>query len=343
MNQSRKYFPGFDWVKLVGSTLVMMAHAFLEKFAANLFGVSVLLFFNSVVLNMFIISGFLLHKGLFKKENPKKYLWNYSLKYLAIAYVVSLPLYLFRFARDIGTGLPAFVQFGHDFLTIPLRGYNIFTQLWFLLPLAIGAIISGYAYLNKRQVTLFKVLLILIPFTVGFVAWNKLNPAVNSLYNKIYYPTINVVSMYSGVFFVFLGMRISEMQNRFLSWKWWKVLPFFLVLGLAEGYVEYGMPRALHTNNVINLTTMFIATVIFWGVMQIRTEVLQPYHGLVTLYSGLTYFLHHAEFMVFQHLGIRSGVVHTILCIVLNLAAAIVIDKLLRMRKEKKVKKIEAK
>lgn len=332
--ETRKYFPGFDWVKLIGSSLVVMSHAFLDSAIVGVLGVSLLVFFNAAILNMFIISGFLMYKGLPKKQNPQKYLWSYSAKYLMLLYVISTPLYLYHFARDIvRSGSWNFGTLALDLLKAPLRGFNLFTQLWFLLPLAVGVIICGYAYLKGKQETLWKVILCLMPFTIGFIAYNKCIPGGYKLFEANYYLVINVVTLYLGVLFVSIGMRAAEHQEAFLQWKWWKLLPLFLVVAVAEAYIEFIMPRGTRANNIINMTSVYVSTVIFWGAMQIKSDVLRPYHGFVTLYSGINYFLHRAEFLALNRIGIRNEVAHFFICIILNAVAAYVIDQWMKRKK----------
>lgn len=260
------YIPGFDWVRLVGSIVVVMSHCGyydLIKFNAA----SLYLLLNNVVPVFFLMAGYLIAEKLGDRHYVAGYIKKYALLYLA--------LNLLRIALYAGNHL----LIGHDFdlskvlhaLAVLPFNSTMLVPLWFIPALVWGVLVNALLYRRPKLLQLVCVLCLAVLLAHALAG-----------YTTAYYPGRNIAK---GILYVRLGVLRREKKT--------PLLPLILIaaaLTVFELLVTY-----------LDLAVIALSLVAFEFILRIKGQFLRPYHRQISVFSILTYFLHPLEQVLLGH------------------------------------------
>ena len=260
------YIPGFDWVRLVGSIVVVMSHCGyfdLIKFNAA----SLYLLLNNVVPVFFLMAGYLIAEKLGDRHYVAGYIKKYALLYLA--------LNLLRIAMYAANHL----LIGHDFdvlyilrvlALLPVQSVMLI-PLWFIPALVWGVLVNALLYRRPKILQIVCVLCLAVLIAHALAG-----------YTTAYYPGRNIAK---GILYVRLGVLRRE--------KKLSLLPLILIaaaLTVFELLVTY-----------LDLAVIALSLVTFEFILRIKGQFLRPYHRQISVFSILTYFMHPLELAILGH------------------------------------------
>ncbi len=338
MEKTKQYIPGFDWIKLFGSTLIAMSHAFLKSLVpSSLLPVFYLL--GELVPVLFIIAGFLMARSLRRKAEPSRYLWQYCGKYAAIFYIVSSAPVLFHFARlTLENGRFPLFSCLKSLALLPLEGYNSFYQLWFIFPLIAGILLFGNAFLYRKERLVWTIVLFFLPVALLLGIFSNLLsflfPSLNFLFTEQLSRAIlsNFLHFYEGIFYVGVGMYLEKTPDLFQKFRpiFWAVsLPLSLCV---EIFILYRLPSNNFLIYPFSISQLLLSVLFFQWILSVKNDRIVPYHRTVTLYSGITYFLHVGEMTVLERIGVKNGFLQFLLSLAANLLLTALLTLIIRKK-----------
>jgi hypothetical protein len=294
----RKQYPGITLFKLIGALLVLMGHVHIPELYKEYGRVAGLQQASAFVVPCFyMISGFLACKGWRKAARPQAYIRHY-LGWLAGIYAV-----LCAVAQLTGTGLQAQYAPGawHNAVLPLARLYGLFPPypaLWFVPPLLVGV---AFCYYFQRRGQLRWALALTV---AGFVGAQLLSGTLRagleasvgtlSFYNWRYAELLTLAAVnYLGFAcpFILAGVLIACHEAAFAAWpaKW--LATAALGSMALEFLVLHWLVRGPYTYNLI-LSIVPLGIWLFYGLLRIKSKVINRYQAPIGRFSGLMYFLH---------------------------------------------------
>ena len=319
MVSHEKYVPGFDWVRLIGSILVVLTHFgfFEQAYAASpiryrMFAVLVPVFF--------MMSGFL-RKNHFSKKLVFKQVIKYWVIYLAIDYFTVLYTHYmlwratgeFDFARVAGYLLKGLVcNYGHSI------------QLWFIPALIYPMLLNAFLNDKTRKIVI-AVAAVLLVFSSS-MGDERLSNWLNEMLSS--FPAINgditgqglatrSRRALTGLLFTTVGFDIDT----------WKVKPEWLILAaVAFGIIEF-------STCYLGVAAILLSILCFYLVKWLPGQFLCPYHMEISLFSCLMFFMHIFEKDLFHHIT-DSLPLNFFLILVFNLVITFAVSSLIRSKRQ---------
>ena len=255
--RQENYIPGFDWVRLFGSILVVVSHCgFFDFFKSSFY--SVYLLFNGIVPVFFLMAGYLIAERLGDRGYVLGYLKKYALLYLGASMLRILP--------HAASGLFLRGDFSlRELLTVlallPFKNVYV-SAFWFLPALIYGVAVN--ALLRSRPGALNAVCVLCAAVMVAHALSGCLT---------VQYPARNIAK---GI--VYLRLGILRRERRLPLWP---VAAALAVLGPFELLVRY-----------LDLAVIALSLLTFEGVLRLKGGFLHPRHLQISIFSMLNYFLH---------------------------------------------------
>lgn len=314
----KNYIPGFDWVRLIGSTLVMASHCGAFQYYSDHYPVLVSIL-STFVPVFFLMSGYLSGRR-FSKERIKKQVIKYGSIYMLVEIAVHLHVYFEAFLK---TGHFDFAHFALRILKRLVYRSVYSGHLWFMPVLLYSLIINAFLNSKKRRalIAVSLVLLILIRVDDGKVllaACEKLRSVSPLLEGESYNNSLlSIVQDYlTGLIYTTTGF---ELVNRRI--KATHLLLLLLPSVLFDLTVKY-----------TGVSTLLLSILIFLLVKKLPGSFLFPYHTENSIYAGVTYFLHIVEKSMINH--VSNSIFLNILAITaFNLLITAIASVWLRKRK----------
>lgn len=321
INQN-SYIPGFDWVKLLGSMLIVLSHFYLYGIAGELLSTQVIGIMGEVVPVFFMISGYLMYVSVTSRTQPYRYLLRYILKYGLVYFVLSFfsvaAVYL-RIYFDMNRFfLKSFLV---DLCTLPFHP-PFMTQLWFIPPLLFGLLVNVPVWRKGWEKPF---LWILIPYTllvIFFSIYGSHLLPIPFFYRFIQWKSFPEFSYFHmrlarGVLYVYIGMLAAKHRSFFDSLNLSQILlPASTVPALELTFI-----KAFGTTNLSNLgltaTAVLWSTILFLAVLRIKNQCLRRLHPFITVFSGLSYFFHILEANILRP-WITDGLLMFVVVSILN-------------------------
>ena len=313
------YVPGFDWLRIIGSIIIVLAHnGLLLPLLYSHFSIYRLISF--VVPAFFITSGALCARG-FSKERVFRQVVRYGSIYLAISLCLIL-----------------YVQFksGHFQLSAVLAGllkslvcrHYLSVQLWFipalLYPMILNAFLNGK---SRKAVIAATAILLVVKESIGD---ENLLPVLERFLSSLpeKWRVISAQGMNRIGWHILVGLLYTTIGFDIATWKVRPVhlLPAVIPLTAFDLAVHY-----------TGITCILLSILFYWLLERLPGKKMYPYHMEITYFAGTMYFLHFIE----RYFIIRFITWHTpaiiLLTIAINLFLALAISRIARfgIKKEK--------
>lgn len=301
--EMRRYFPGITIFKLVGSLLVLLDHGLFYlyivdipnqqmRFVINMFWV--------VVPCFYVIAGFLAYKGWSNAKSSRLYVQKY-LTWILVVYGFFCLMFIVEYILPelINKGLTfnnLFFQAKILLMTMILNGPYL--QFWFIPPLIFGILVSYWFY--EKGLLRLGLILALLGFLISQFTSGTLRGVfdfvtggftfLNPRYVE-YIATFIKGYLGNGFIFVLVGVVLAKYEERFFQIKVWKILiPAIILTGLETfflfRFVKWSLEYALAFSVLPN------TLLLFYGVLQIKSQAVQAFHKVINLFSIITYFCH---------------------------------------------------
>ncbi|NOU65185.1 acyltransferase family protein [Paenibacillus sp. LMG 31461] len=302
----RRYYPGITIFKLVGCLLVLFAHLVINRYMVSLPNHQlrfISLPLGVIVTCFYVVAGFLAYKGWTNASDSHHYIKRYVNRILMM-YVPFCLLFMFEFiAPELFRGGFSFANLGLQakILTaaVILNGPSV--QLWFIPPLIFSLCVC-YWLVEKRGVR-FALLAGMIGFLMSLLISGSLRSLmVDHLESYLSGGSILVyiklfVYRYLGLGFTFvlIGVLLARYEEEFNRAKVWPILGAALVVSALEfvylwRYIEWNMEYKI-TLSIIPNTIL-----VFYGILRVKSQIIQKYHSFINLFSIVT-FCGHILFM----------------------------------------------
>ena len=255
------YIPGFDWVRLLGSILVVVSHLGLLEPLRSLAGDTLYQLLSAVVPVFFLMAGYLIAGKLDDRAYVVRYVKKYGGFYLAVSLLLIAAhafgtLYLYR-RIDLSALLAALAQ-------LPFKCvYN--STFWFIPALLYGVAVN--ALLNRKPRALRAVCAVCLIAIALRALTGKSHPL---------YPVFSVArSVAKGVVYVRLGVLRRE-----------RTLPLPLIAAAAVLLGAFELTVAY-----LDLAVIALSLLLFEGVLHLGGRFLRPRHRQISVFSVLNFFL----------------------------------------------------
>ena len=274
-----EYIPGFDWMRIFGSILVVVSHfnVFDQAIADHLLASRML---SVVVPVFFIMSGFLCSRG-FSKERVFRQVIKYGAIFLAIQFFLVFWVHASAYARS---GQGTISGLGIDLLKALFFRHYYARQLWFIPALLYPMLLNAFLDSSwKRRIVIgIAAAFYLFIQTVGAVSilqfletYMASNPSVAKFFTPAELNRI-LLHFATGLLFTTIGFDIGT----------WKTTPIHLLVAavpvvLFEVYVRF-----------IGVTPILLSILFYEGIKRIPGTWMYPYHFEISVFSGAMYFLH---------------------------------------------------
>ena len=276
------YIPGFDWVRLIGSILVVASHCgIFDFFKTSVYPVYLLL--NGVVPAFFLMAGYLIAGKLGDRGYVLRYVRKYALLYLASS--------LLRILLHVFSGLFLRDNFSlRELLTalalLPFKNVYV-SALWFMPALIYGVLVN--ALLRDRPGLLNAVCVLCAAVIVAHALSGRLN---------VQYPVRNIAK---GILYLRLGVLRREKPLPL-----WPIAAALAVLAPFELLVRY-----------LDLGVIALSLLVFEGILRLKGGFLRPWRLQIAVFSMLNYFLHPLAQVFLAHFTDfgAGGVLLTILAV----------------------------
>ncbi len=315
-----EYIPGFDWIKLAGSTGVVFYHIWQGKRLAVVFDEKWIALFAWVVPLFFMIAGYLMYFSMHRNGNGKTTAISYCKKYFLIYYAVNivlLPLHYTKVYLDCGIWM--YKDFIFVLLTLLLTGYHSpLYQLWFVPPLVYGILTCAWVFEHKKEKNAmgwFSVC-VLCNMLVNNLAYLLDVHSVQSvlewsLWGVGFYDEFNRILQ--GIVYVYLGMWIAKYPEKSCGRVWLKVGSALLALEVC-GLIAFGDWMG---GKIQFISGYFIASALFCQLIRLKGQCLRPWHKHIAIFSALNFFLHVTESRALLAM-ISNDMVRFILVVAIN-------------------------
>ncbi|MBQ9083223.1 MAG: acyltransferase [Clostridia bacterium] len=293
--EQKSYIPGFDWLRLVGCTLVVMAHCGMGAFFQNIIPTWLYGLFCEVVPVFFIISGYLMYRSITTKAKPVRYIMSYLWKYGGLFVVLNVIAMLIGYIEIyVKTGEWMIRSFFIHVLILPFYEAPMY-QLWFIPALLVGIIVNAF-FVLKRKERLGQALILL--YTAIIMLWCLYGwhitgiPLYEAITSWEHFHLIDYFLTRSarGILYVAMGMWSARHDEQICKLPLQKLLwPALLITVVDTAVVaRWGDPQRVG----MTLSVSIWSFILFIGIRRLKGADLQPYHAAITIYSGTMYFLH---------------------------------------------------
>ena len=328
--KERRYIPGFDWARLFGSMLVVLAHTSLNKLASVLVTPEVYAVLGEVVPMFFMMAGFLMYQSITTKEQPFRYMIGYikryALIYWAIVFVYYLNSYWGVYEQTHVFHLKSFVA---DVVLQPFY-WPVFIQLWFIPPLLVGIFVNYFIYSRQAERKWFW---LIAAYALVAMAWYIYGgyiadiPVIQMLLSWKPFVMVDYFLFRSawGVLYVYIGMWIAKNRDAADGVRLSAAALVAMAVMAADLYLMSAWGNSITGVLTFNLSSCIFATLLFLAILRIKGESLKKYRAYVSLFGGLNYFLHVPQ-MYYLRRWTANGVIQFLIIIAVNalLTAAIV-------------------
>lgn len=309
----KTYISGFDMVKLFGSVLVALGHMYLLDFVP----LSLIGFCNELVPVFFLIAGYLMYHSITKREKPLCYVVSYLAKYGSIFLFFEFIALLFHYVQIYKTsGIFMYKDLIFILCTLPLRSPKMY-QLWFIPSLMAGVLINTPIFIKKADRAAVLPMILVILFTIA-----------NTQYDVFAHISVSrLASRYiQGIFFIYAGMWIAKKQAQIAKFKLRYLVMACVLVTAMELIAAFCFENVYSDEDALTLTSLFWGFLIFLAILRLEKPNLQKYHRFITIFSGITFFLHVTEDVLLMHL-IENGFVRFWIAMVFNATLTFVLLK----------------
>ncbi|RPD45836.1 hypothetical protein DNI29_16945 [Hymenobacter sediminis] len=335
----RKYYPGITLFKFAGAVMIVLAHIkpFPLNAVLNTYIPSFSVLCSVVVSGFYVMAGFLACKGWMHAAQPKKYIRQYVM-WIGRVYALFCLLSFFTDPHSVvRTG--SFAYRSLQFYIEPFLVVGPYRQLWFIPPLIVAIVLGYWAERGRRLVAAGA--LALLGFLVAASVIGPLQIIVKhmlgdlTIYRYKHWMLVQIL-VYNylayGFPFVFAGIFIAKWEKRFVELnKWWLLAPALLwsIAELAVIMVLYpgGYPHQMM------LAHLPLTLLLFYGLLNVTSQWVQPYHGYLRRLSIVLFFAHwplihfNAWLLGFPLTLLSPG--QTVLCIGLTFGQIILLERVI--------------
>ncbi|OAS17205.1 acyltransferase family protein [Paenibacillus oryzisoli] len=302
----RKYYPGITIFKLVGCLLVLFAHLVINRYMVSLPNHQLRylsLPLGVIVPCFYVVAGFLAYKGWSNASNSHHYIKRYVNRIL-LMYVPFCLLFIFEFiVPELIRGGVTIANLGLQakILTaaVMLNGPSV--QLWFIPPL-IFSLSVGYWLVMKRGVRTALLagiagflLSLLISGSLRSFAIDPIESYLSGSSILVYMKLFIYRYLGLGFTFVVMGILLARYEEKFNRAKVWPMVGAAVIITTAEflylwRYIDWNMEYKI-TLSIIPNTLL-----VFYGILRVKSPIIQKYHSFINLFSIVT-FCGHILFM----------------------------------------------
>lgn len=300
IKETGRYIPGFDWVKLLGSILIVLSHFYLYGIAHKVVDVQIIALLGEVVPVFFMISGYLMYRSVTKSSKPYGYVLRYILKYGSVYFVLSFfsvaGVYLQIYQETDYLMVKSFLV---DLCTLPFH-QPFMTQLWFIPPLLLGVLINAPIWLKEKEKAFLWVLIPFVLSVIFFRVYGSQLPRNQALYKITQWSIFPEISYFfpqlaRGVLFVYIGMFFAKHHKVCETIR----ISYFLLPFAILSFLELQLVRAYGSSELSNLwltvSVILWSSLMFLAILRIKGDSLRKHHDFITIFSGITYFFHILE------------------------------------------------
>ena len=285
--QSREdYIPGFDWVRLFGSILVVLAHFGVFEGSYESFP-TLYRILSFLVPVFFIMSGFL-RKRHFSKEALFKQVLTYGAVYLAVDYFTVLYSNVLEW---LNCGEFSLKVVAVNLLKGFVCHYPYAPQLWFIPALLYPMMLNAFLNDRTRKIVIAGAAALYVStIIVGDACMNDwLEELIRSfplLEKATSRPELFMIWRYFliGLLFTTIGFDIDTWKIK-PAWLLFAAVPF-VVIELSTSY--------------LGVSFILLSILFFYLVRRLPGQFLYPFHREISLFSCLMYFLHIIEMDLFS-------------------------------------------
>jgi hypothetical protein len=299
----RRYYPGITIFKLAGSVLVLLDHGLFYFYIVEMpnqqmrFVINIL---SVIVPCFYMIAGFLAYKGWSNAKSSRLYVRKY-LTWILVVYGFFCLMFIVEniLPELINKGLTfnnLFFQAKILLMTIILNGP--YMQFWFIPPLIFGILVSYWFY--EKGLLRLGVILALGGFLLSQFTSGTLRGVFDLLISGLtflnpryveYIATFIKGYLGNGFIFVLVGVILAKYEERFFQIKVRTILiPAIILTSLetvflfrfVEWSLEYALVFCVLPNTIL----------LFYGVLHIKSQVVQAFHKVINLFSIIIYFCH---------------------------------------------------
>ncbi len=335
MVKEEKYVPGFDYIKFFGAIAVALSHTFFRAYFYKYIPDTLSNFTFFLIPVFYLIAGYLFSQTTDNRHNIKSYKKKYLLKYTSFYFAVLIfSLLLFFVNKWIKTGSFTLKSFLISIIKIPIlnsgEGLSIAVQLWFIPPLLLGIFIYSLIQKKSYYKPIRNVIFVLSAVLIALVEFSDyINNIFPFLYNsKLAKSLFDVLIRFLfGILFVIIGAEIQKNKSLFTSCKLIKILPFLIILAVAELWVySLNKTHVLSGTSFICFPIVYLSVIIFKPILMIKGRKIFKYHNFITYFSALEYFLHIIEYKIINRV-IGNYFITFLILTALNIILSIIICK----------------
>jgi|GEM_PF-7076625 len=303
----REYIAGFDYLKLFGCIFVAFCHIVFIRVAVSM-GIHDYQFFTELITVYYMAAGYLLCDSLQVKDRPYRYIAKYVTKYL-IPYSVIVVINVFCFCVGTLNGQGIYMigdlllRMSKELITAQLvRVVSVPEHLWFIPPLLVAIAVNGIMQIRQKPRALAILAMIVAGLVYIITFWDgylvKIAP-------WLYAPgKINIVciafSRYGEALFgVWCGTLLYKYRDRLHKIKSWPILIAALLAMALEMFLYYRADTHNVNLHVINVSMTLFSFLITKAILSVKSTALQKRHREITIFAGITYFLHVNEYWIY--------------------------------------------
>ena len=315
-----QYIPGFDWMRIFGSILVVVTHY--DVFTQGVTGRPLVFQLLSIlVLTFFIMSGYLQSVD-FSRKRVFKQVIKYGSIYLAISFL--LVLYGHILACVVDGGQFKVHRLVFSFLKCFAYRPPLSRQLWFIPALLYPMILNAFLDGKTRRIV------IAISAAVFILNESVFSDAIPVLFTRltVSFPLVTKVfsayelnylweRFWTGLLFTTIGFDIGT----------WRIKPVYLLLAAVP---FMALDLFVHSTGV---TAILLPIAFFYLLKRLPGRFLYPYHFEISVFAGLMYFLHMIEKLMLDHLFPEKTLVKILCTIGISLILTLVVSLLASKKK----------
>ncbi len=275
------YIPGFDWVRIVGSILVVLTHhglfAYIEESYHALY-----MLLSGVVPIFFIMSGYLSGRHFSRRRILKQ-----VIKYGAVYMFIETGIVLYMHLCDRVTfGWFSWVGFIVYSLKCLIKFHPWTHQLWFIPALLYSMIINAFLKGKGRKIAIAVSALLMVFYTlVGGDYWISLYEGILG-HLPLFGMVFKANEIHQIIWFFIFGFLFTtigfELPN--MDLKPVRLLAIAGPLALFELLVKY-----------LGAARILLSVALFCGVKKLPGKFLYKYHTEISVFSGTMFFMHTLE------------------------------------------------
>lgn len=319
-----QYIPGFDWVRIFGSILVVAAHLpFPHRLAAA--SPSASRVFSFLIPVFFIMSGFLSSRG-FSKERVFRKVLKYGAIYLAIQFFL---VFYTHTAEVFRCGQFSTSRLGIDLLKSFIFRHQYARQLWFIPALLYPTLLNAYLNSRKRRILIAVTTILLIltelvgtnRFLQFYEALRATAPWLGSMFEawELYHIHSHALI---GLLFTTIGFDIDT----------WRVKPGYLLAA--------AIPMAVFELSVqyLGVASILLSTALFCLIKSLPGRFMFPYHTEISVFAGTMYFLHLFVIILLQKSAVMDPTTNIVIVISFSILITLSVSPLIQKMKRDRIR-----